>query len=944
MDTFSQIVPMRFRIDETYLRNLAVSFSNFAYERDCLDFLDNMKRLSPRDHPETPPYRRLNTVLTALAPTLAHPFMTFRNVDTQQLERQMLVVGVDVAYRPQPEQMSDLLYEWGNQWGKNSFAKIINGTGKDAHQRLLDRLQEPAQRWQETDAAFLFRHLDAGTRAGYRAIPSVLASLLAGQTSRIHEKTVTWRLIQDGDSGLAVISNPFESAFEDENPITHQKEPKTGTFAYKLEFRLQTQVGSPHQWLHLYVRCSRYVDEKLKDANWNRDVSVKIGINQPRLSGWNWSPTLVTLPLTGGVTNPRWQDDPAQLLSAMQARNLVIPDQLLQAPQDYRTASAKSMGDEYFVLHAEGLKPKHKVKTGFDFAELREVANAVSDLLGLELSDHQTLVSDIPTRQMYLSGLPLIMHDMGDLKNKKFGRKPPQVSEKEKEQQNQLERKKVIFAALRRAANNQQISIVLCGSDTLSQTILEQELRQDLFLEKDEPWPEDIQLIISSTPVPGTLLAPLDRGQLDPRDHYKKFPTPADRRKYLADWKTQMRKAFREKTREWENYLSSLLPADPGYVLPLIGLRKLDTKTTYPDQHIKGAVRWTCNKLGWASQTFFPLKLNKKGEVTTESQARAHNSVADLIYRQTGLLYDRPFDLYLKAGIPQEQAEHLHVITLFKLRKYEPRMDYPMAVRLCPDGTFQALLPHKPQQWQPFIEARQELGKIFMRGKEEDLCLAKDALARFAAQIFTQTYHEPTLVLLEAQDWRNRDLFPQFANGKTALKDQLDLTHVKTVERLYRQEDLPHLRIIRVRTLGSSGETPQYFAVQADNEEIKEDKDLSHLTGFIDTQAESEFFHYLSVGRLPTTAAKEQRGKPGLYKADEGGGIAFRHQTVVEFVPFFLQKGDNPQAWCHIPHFLRISPGWDGGNIVLPYPMHLAKCLLEDQLCILDGGLNEEEV
>jgi hypothetical protein len=40
MTTLSSIVPMRFRIDETYLRDLAVSFSSFAYEQDCMNFLD----------------------------------------------------------------------------------------------------------------------------------------------------------------------------------------------------------------------------------------------------------------------------------------------------------------------------------------------------------------------------------------------------------------------------------------------------------------------------------------------------------------------------------------------------------------------------------------------------------------------------------------------------------------------------------------------------------------------------------------------------------------------------------------------------------------------------------------------------------------------------------------------------------------------------------------
>lgn len=944
MDKFSRIVPMRFRIDEAYLRDLAVSSLNFAYEQDCKDFLESMKQFLSRDHPEEPPYRRLNTVLNALAPTLAHPFIPQWNAETRRSERQMLVVGIDVERRPRPEQLSDLTYEWGKQWGQTSFDKVIKGAGRDAYQRLLDRLQEPAQDWQEADAASLFLHLDSGTRTGYQAIPSVLASLLAGKQSIIHGRSVTWRLIQDGEYGLAVISNPFQAQYEEENPFSHTIEVKTGTFAYKLEFRLQTQVGSPHRWIHLYIRCSRYVDTRLKEANWRRDISVKVGINQPRLSGWGWSPTLITLPLTGGVTTPRWQGDPAQLLAAMKARDLVAPDLLLQAPQDYRKASPLSMYDEYFVLHSEGFKPQHKVKTGFDFAELREVAVAISDLLGLELSGGQTLVSDIPMRQLYLPQLPLTMHDMGDLREKTFVKKRPDLSDEERERQNRLQRQQIIVDALQRATNHQRISIILCCRDTLSKTTLEQEIRQILFMEKGESWPDHIQVITPLTPVPDTLVAPLDPGKLNPLDHYKKFASPADRQKYLAEWKTQMRRAFRDKTQAWESYLNSLLPSEPGYVLALIELHELDAKKTYPDQHIKGAVRRACNKLGLGSQMFLPIKLGKNG-ITKESQYRSRNSVTDLVFRQTGLIYDRPVDLYMKAGIPGEQAEHLHVIALYKLRKNAPRMDYPMAVRLCPDGTFQGRLPQHPYQWLPFLEARKVLGELFTKGQEQDIRLFPDAQARFAAQVFTEVHHEPTLVLLEAQDWRNYNILPQFANGKIPLKNQLDLQHVKTFERLYSREDLPNLRIIRLRTIGSSGETPQYFSVLEDeDEEMMEDKDLGRLTGFIDKQAESDFFHYLSIGRLPTTAAREQRGKPGRYKTDEGGGIAFKHQTIVEFVPFFLQEGDNPQHWCHVPHFLRVSPGWEGGNIVLPYPMHLAKCIIADQLCILDSSLNEEEV
>src|SRR5260221_4198923 len=117
-----------------------------------------------------------------------------------------------------------------------------------------------------------------------------MASLLAGQQSSIHGRTVTWRLAQDGNSGLAVISNPFRAEYEEKNRFTQILEVKTGTFAYKLEFRLQTQVDIPHRWIHLYVPCSRYVDARLKDANCMRDVSVKFGMNHPRLSGSRWSP------------------------------------------------------------------------------------------------------------------------------------------------------------------------------------------------------------------------------------------------------------------------------------------------------------------------------------------------------------------------------------------------------------------------------------------------------------------------------------------------------------------------------------------------------------------------------------------------------------------------------------------------------------------------------
>ena len=947
----SSIIPLRFRIDEAYLRNKAVSISSFAHEQACRDFLESMQRLSPRDHPENLPYGRLNTVLTALAPTLAHPFVYGGKSETGPAKRQMLVVGEDVQRRPTPEQISDVLYEWGRQWGCHNFEKEVNGAGRDAHQRLLDSLVQPVQQWQDVDAASLFLNRDSDPRTAYKAIPSLLASLLAGRESLINGRTIKWRLTQDGDNGLAVISQPFWAQYEEFNRYEKLMEVKEGTFAYKLEFRLQTQVGSTCPWIHLYVRCSRYLDGPLGKRNWLRDVSVKIGVNQPRVSGWGYSPTLVTLPVAGSKDSPRWDEHLAPLLAAMKARPLIVPKNIFQDPLQYREATTQSQYDEYFVLHAEGFRPKHQVKTGFDFAELHEVARSVSELLDLKLSDGKTLSIDLPPILTRRGGPPLAMCDIDDLRNKTLiTRRGSQLTADEAKQMNRLERQRIILQGLRRAAQNQPIVIYLCWSDSFTGKHLKQELCRALFIEEGDPWPDDITLVIPTEPTPASLLQPLDAGQFKPSDHYKTGISWHDRQTFQKAWEAQMRKSFTEKTLAWERYLSRLLAYRSGYGIALIELHKLDEAKYHKDQSVKGAVRRACNKLGLASQMILPLKpVDKpkegKKDIQPESQGRERNAVADLLYRQTGLLFEQPQSLYIAAGLLQELAERLHVIGLYRLRTYNPKMHYSLAIRFCPDGTYQALLPQHPQHWLPFMEARKIVGELFLKKRAQTLDLPTEALARFAAQVFTSTSDVPTLVLLEAEGWRNRGLLPQFANGITARQNQLDFTHIESFERTYDRSDLPNLRIIRLRPVGTLGETPQYVPVCKDEEDqLIEGKDFQYLTGCIDTQVQEEnpFFHYLSIGRMPTMAGT-QYSKQHRYKLDEGGGIAFKHQTIVELVPFFLQLEDDAKAWCRIAHFMRVSPAWDGGNILLPYPLHLAKQMLEDQLCILEGGLDEKE-
>jgi hypothetical protein len=723
------------------------------------------------------------------------------------------------------------------------------------------------------------------------------------------------------------------------------------------------------------VRCSRYVDEKLTKKNWQRDVSVKMGVDQARINGWACSPTLVTLPVAGSKTNPRWDEQLVPLLAAMKARSLIEPLELFQDPIKYRTSTPQSQHDQYFVLHAEGFRPQHKVKTGFDFAEIHEVARSVSELLGLELSAGQTLTVDQSASFRSLRDLPLSMYNLDELRrkivissrgqsHKKGNEAEMQQVEEEAKRQNRLERQRIVLETLRRAAHHQPIFIYLCWHNAFIGKYLRQELCRILFYEEGDLWPEDIALVIPPQPIPLDLLEPLDTGTLNPAERYQTGLTGQKRREFKEKWEKQMSQAFVAKTQAWERYVQRICGNRSGYGLALIELEKLDEKKFHKDQSIKGSVRRACNVLGLASQMIYPLSLRpkplpNKGGIIDESQGRLRNAVADLLYRQTGLIYECPRILYAKAGLPPELTEQLHIVGLYRVSRQKPRVNYALAICLRPDGTYWALLPQLPERWLPLHEAGQMIGELFFHKKAETINLPKEELASFAAHIFTCMKDVPTLALFEAADWRIRGLFPQFANSEVALQmqNQLDFRQIKPFERLYSPEDLPHLRIIRLRPIGTIGETPQYVPVlkeedqpiaESDFEQSEDDdftiqKDFEHLTGIIDTQAESPFFHYLSIGRRPKTVADEQKAQHSHYKLDDGGGIAFKHQTIVEFVPFFLQTGDDAQTWCHVAHFLRFSPGWVGGNIILSYPLHLAKNMLEDQICILESSLDTDE-
>ena len=332
---------------------------------------------------------------------------------------------------------------------------------------------------------------------------------------------------------------------------------------------------------------------------------------------------------------------------------------------------------------------------------------------------------------------------------------------------------------------------------------------------------------------------------------------------------------------------------------------------------------------------------------------------------QIGALYEPPVEIYQQAHLPELIANELDVIALCRRRVTQPPGDihYALAVRLRASGAVDVLLPHL-QGWVPSAQAGFTIGQVFadarcdrsINGKRANskIKLSGTQLAQFAARVLTQKYNNSTLALIEAEGWRNErgedeesKIWPQLKNEYLwQQRDVLDFRHVPGFNKKYQRnhEDLRNLlSLIRLR-IGK--ETPQYITNRSSWFEDGESRDFR----FCDRSV-PDLLHYFSVGRLPQTQKRQDsatarelymldshlRGNP---RFDEyGANMLYKHPQMVEMVPFFvrsdLQTEQGLTALCRVLHYLRASPAWTMGNIVLPYPMHLGGQLIEDQLCIL---------
>ncbi|GAB4043013.1 RNaseH domain-containing protein [Spirosoma litoris] len=952
---------LRYSINPAALDNLSAAWIPLPYAGAIERFRQAVE--SDRNKAVWIPYRQLNNALLACIPTLTHGFETYENG-----MRRALVVGTaqNPIYPPTPEQLQHLLLLWANSW----IQQLANNPTLQAHANVLrEALAKPLSnfQWTTIDVKRLVTDVTHQNGLAFSALPSLLATLLHGQTTVIgNNQTLTWRKVQgDGAdrTGLYVVSQPFEGKY----PVDEKGTLRNGYFAYRLDFRVQTQAGrfntinKSEPWIFITLSCQRYAHEPVNKFAHKRNVSVLTGVRQARLTEHPSDSTLIRLVLENQSDSKPvfWRDQLHDVLQAFGARKLVDPIDLRTDPARFANLHSQPdwLDDEYLIVHTEGIhygvnrKRNHALKTGFPFAERRAILDSVLNLLGGLLIANKTLSADtVPTPSGIKTPPMLRSYDFFVDRQKR-----QDVKQKAAKQLGTLVKDVPsallpVQEAIRQVLPKNFIRLVIFHQTHQSGRLMAMQLKLLLGVEQDKSFPDwlDVKTV-----------------QIPENDLLEPLATPETTTNKVNHW----RQEHVRKREAWTTFLAKYLPGKSAPTLAIIELPIVKQKGVSSLQSIKGAVREACARAGINSQMLQLMQVQTIDEVDVlkdESVYRLNTAFLDLLIRHTGTLYGTPSAMYHCAGLPESIANKMDVIALYRHQTQPDYGDihYALAIRLQATGIVDVLLPGQ-EDWISYLQAGPILGRLFAEARKESMSngkrdsktssvkLANFRLKNFLTNVLKRPSERPTLFVIDADVWRNGrtdegKIWPQLQNG--LLAKEREVVNINEFEYSRNHPELAHiLGIIRLR---NGIETPDYLPIRESIEEILPDRDFAHLSGFIDDNV-PDLLHYFSVGRLPETQKKVQWDKNtvDLFKLQEyikgidprnnhyGVDTAFKHQQAIEMVPFYvhpdLSHEEGKTALCRAIHWSRISPAWSAGNTLLPYPMHLAKCLLEDQLCII---------
>ena len=915
-----QIQEFRCRVDSHALTNKSVAYLAFPYQQALDIFLGHMsevfqaqkRQLSERDQP---PFRSLNKLLSALTPSLIHPFVSY-NVDPTAekpvYERRMMVF--EQSFRPSPAQFEQVVRVWIRHWVESHFKEEKETQiGQAAFAQLLSALASPQTSWKTVNAKTLLR--DTQNALTFKAIPSFLATRLIGQPSEILGRTVIWQLTQElGTNRFALVSQPIRSFFYD--PRTEQN--IEGWFAYHVEFGIQTVPGDPIPFIHVNISCRRYLEAPLERLLYQRRSTVMVGTQTPRLDTWPAEPTLVPISIRGNGETYWWDDHVVELLHALRARPLEKIEQIAADPQAYWTPH-ETTGDRYFMLYTEGIEPDHPLETGFGPVQLHAVWQAVLALCKGVLTPDQPVVRDQKTQRLDRT---LSMIPVWELSERK---RVVTFSEGKKKQRDlSIEAKQFLGSeALKRSGGSLPLTILTFYRTERTRN----EIQNDI--QKCPLWQFPDIIFTPPYKLDEALVAPLDHGNMDANFRtLNKHLSKQERDAQRGEWERLVEVGRRQRVKAWRDMLVQLRPAK-GTVLVLVELSP--ESVVREDLNPHAAIREACVREGMGSQMIVSFRNGNLAD-----QSRAKSSLADLLVRQMGLFYGETTDMYLMAGLPPELAQNLTVVGVCRIRSTKQALDYVIAIRVLASGRVEMLLPREGEQWQPYQKGCLALGEIFRaapahkhKKDKKELKLKETLITRFLRNVCLST-EEPKVVLVGAQDFRG--VWKQMQNPNMTLNQ---LTFASTDIPL-EPDVVPPLWMLRLRESGSLDETPQY--VQLTKGSLSESDDAHYAEGLYDLGRSGAFHIYHSIGRGPGSGDRRE-----WLKEERGGTRAFKHQHVLEAVPFFLSDESIVLSLARMTYFFRFSPSWEQGTTLFPLPIHLGYAAIEDYRCLLPSVEETEE-
>ena len=905
-DLPTTVTLMRFGINPNKLpKEFEIWTLDFPFDREVRQFKTTVEqRINEK---RNVPYRQLNNALIAVCPSLTHGF---ENAGKDNPYR-ALAVGVPAApaQLPNLEHVQHIIREWAQIWTQHSdiTKKIPKDELVTMRGKLITAINAPLSNWtwKRMPANRLLNSFNPNESLNYTALPSLMAALLHGQVSAIHGKQIQWRKVQDNDcKKWSVVGFVSHRPIWIRYAIDEYKMKKSGEGfgSYKLEFHLETQTGRDTPWMFVSLHAQRYVCEALTDPNHRRRVSVLTAANRAKLDDFRTDTTLVKLRASENKENVfKWDDNLVELLERIGAIPLETPNNILAIPQKYWHPSGLVPdygNDEYYIVHAEGYcygdnKAEHQLEAGFSTTDSATVYEQVVEKHLTMLERDKPLETD--NRPFSNVKTPRAMRDF------QFMSKPERLKPGEMA--------KMIQRALR--GQEMLVAILWNTEDTRDGIFLA--LREVFLLKAHDTFPSNITII--NKRVGPALLETID--------------------------KENFNSSYKQRIRDWKGFLQSCLPK-PSNCFAIIEMLKSSWK-------VKDVARTACVQEGITSQMVrsIRLKLDESGQQAylggQDNHKHRANSVArEVVLRHIGGMYGDPQEIYQVAGA---KDKNLEVIAFF-LKQTQGNISYPIAVKLAFDGAVEVMLPDQ-KEWILYGNASPKLGQIFAKErvnvtyhgskrkirdnkkKASALYYEKSELSSFILKVLKNLQH-PTIVLIEADKWRFYNVWPQLRN--LDMLENWNVLNFDPYDRVYERNDPQFNNLLAVIRMRSERETPQYLTDTR--------REFTQLTGAIDI-ATGDLMHYFSIGRQLVSGRGQRH--PSTRHATMldgvGAGVAYKYPQIVEFVPFLVREDyqslDCLKQLCRIPHFLRISPAWPQGNIVSPYPMHLARQLVDDQLCIL---------